>query len=52
MSRRWCWCALDCRVEASYEAGDHTIFVGRVLAMDADEAARPLLFFRGAYARL
>lgn len=43
---------LDCRVAASYEAGDHSLFIGRVHAATADDALRPLLFFRSAYARL
>ncbi|MFB6233004.1 MAG: flavin reductase family protein [Haloarculaceae archaeon] len=41
---------LDCSVEAAHEAGDHTIYVGRVEAgevLDAD--ADPLLFFRGQW---
>jgi flavin reductase (DIM6/NTAB) family NADH-FMN oxidoreductase RutF len=30
-------------------AGDHTIGIGRVTALDADPAGEPLLFFRGGY---
>ena len=41
---------LDCRVHAAHPAGDHTIFVGRVLAGDARDDA-PLIFFRGGYGR-
>jgi flavin reductase (DIM6/NTAB) family NADH-FMN oxidoreductase RutF len=44
---------LDCTVEAAHEAGDHTIYVGRVEAggvLDAD--ADPLLFFRGEWEAL
>jgi len=42
---------LDCRVWARYPAGDHTIFVGQVVAGDAAERA-PLLYYRGGYGRL
>lgn len=41
---------LDCRVWASYPGGDHTIFVGEVLAADAVDEA-PLLYYRGGYGR-
>ncbi len=41
----------DCEVETTVSAGDHTIFIGRVL--DAASAGRgshlPLLYFRGDY---
>jgi flavin reductase (DIM6/NTAB) family NADH-FMN oxidoreductase RutF len=41
---------LDCRIHASYPAGDHTIFVGEVIAADAREG-RPLVYYRGGYGR-
>ncbi|MFB6297741.1 MAG: flavin reductase family protein [Salinirussus sp.] len=41
---------LDCTVEAAHEAGDHTIYVGRVEAGEVlDGDAEPLLFFRGEW---
>ncbi len=42
---------IECDVEAEHDAGDHTIVVARVTAIEAtaDEALRPLVFFRGAY---
>ena len=43
---------IDCELEAEYDAGDHTIAVGRVRdfkIFNADSA--PLLFFRGGYGR-
>ncbi|PSQ58894.1 MAG: flavin reductase [Halobacteriales archaeon SW_9_67_25] len=44
---------LDCTVEAAHEAGDHTIYVGRVEAGELlDGEADPLLFFRGQWAEL
>lgn len=42
---------VDCRVWATYDGGDHTIFVGAVLDADAEEGP-PLVYFRGGYGRL
>lgn len=40
----------DCEVENSIPAGDHTIFIGRVVAARSRaEGDQPLLYFRGAY---
>lgn len=41
---------LDCRVTMEAPAGDHTIFVGEVLAADAREGT-PLVYYRGGYGR-
>lgn len=41
---------LDCRVSEALEAGDHTIFLGEVLAADAREDS-PLIYYRGGYGR-
>lgn len=41
----------DCRVWATYDGGDHTIFVGEVAAADAEDGP-PLVYFRGGYGRL
>ncbi len=43
---------LDCEIVASYPAGDHTIFVGKVLALGEKDAAPPLLYFKSAYKSL
>ncbi len=46
---------LECRTEAVYEGGDHSIVVGQVIAVDgpADPPARgPLVHYAGAYHRL
>jgi flavin reductase (DIM6/NTAB) family NADH-FMN oxidoreductase RutF len=41
---------IDCEMQDEHEAGDHTIVVARVLAMEAAaESSDPLVFFRGAY---
>jgi flavin reductase (DIM6/NTAB) family NADH-FMN oxidoreductase RutF len=42
---------LECRMWAQYPGGDHTIFVGQVLRAAVREA-HPLIYYRGAYARL
>jgi len=41
----------DCSVERSVSAGDHTIFIGRVLdaGVSSPEGVTPLLYFRGDY---
>lgn len=49
LERALAW--VDCRVKARYGGGDHSIFLGEVVAGDADEGA-PLLYFRGGYGRL
>jgi flavin reductase (DIM6/NTAB) family NADH-FMN oxidoreductase RutF len=43
---------LDCEIVSSYPAGDHTIFVGRVLALGEKDALPPLLYFKSAYKSL
>jgi flavin reductase (DIM6/NTAB) family NADH-FMN oxidoreductase RutF len=42
---------LDCEVAERYEAGTHTIFIGRVLDVVARPHA-PLLYYRGRYHKL
>lgn len=45
------WC--DCSVERAVEAGDHTLFIGRVEAVGVlDEEARPLVHYLGRYRSL
>ena len=41
--------ALDCRVVATHEAGDHVIYVGRVEALRLSPEREPLLYQRGSY---
>ncbi len=43
---------LDCEVAEMVDAGDHTIFLGRVMDGAVESDAAPLLYFRGAYRRL
>jgi flavin reductase (DIM6/NTAB) family NADH-FMN oxidoreductase RutF len=42
---------LECRIVASHDSGDHTMFVGEVETATARNA-RPLLYYRGGYAQL
>jgi flavin reductase (DIM6/NTAB) family NADH-FMN oxidoreductase RutF len=39
---------LDCHVEQTVEAGDHTLYIGRVVRADVHEG-EPLAYWRGAY---
>jgi flavin reductase len=39
----------ECSPYADVDAGDHTIFVGRVIHAGVDREAEPLLYFRGGY---
>lgn len=41
---------LRCEKVSSCRAGDHTIFIARVLGGDVTEHGRPLLYYRGGYA--
>ncbi|MCS7059703.1 MAG: flavin reductase family protein [Anaerolineae bacterium] len=44
---------LDCRVEKALDTGDHTIFIGRVLAAGVQKPGQlPLLYFQGRYRHL
>ena len=39
---------IECKVTASHDGGDHTIYIGEVEQAEVHEA-KPLLFFRGGY---
>jgi len=43
--------ALDCRVVAAHEAGDHVVYVGEVEALRVDATREPLLYQSGTYGR-
>ena len=47
-----CVAWIECEMEAIHPGGDHDIFVGRVVAIEAAPAGRPLLYFGGGYRRL
>lgn len=42
---------IECQRHAQYEAGDHTIVVGKVLGGETGDG-RPLLYYRGGYGAL
>jgi flavin reductase (DIM6/NTAB) family NADH-FMN oxidoreductase RutF len=47
---------IDCRLHAAHDGGDHTIFVGEVVAARLNDqqrdALRPLVYFAGRYRQL
>ena len=43
---------LEASVHGSHEAGDHTVVVGEVIALDVQTEDDPLIFYRGGYRRL
>ena len=43
---------LECKLETSYEGGDHQIIIGRVCDMHTRPTGKPLLFFSGTYREL
>jgi flavin reductase (DIM6/NTAB) family NADH-FMN oxidoreductase RutF len=47
-----CLTHLECAREAVHDAGDHLIVIGRVIRLAQRAEGRPLLYFRGRYARL
>jgi flavin reductase (DIM6/NTAB) family NADH-FMN oxidoreductase RutF len=40
---------LDCRLDATHDAGDHLIYIGEVVALGSDADVKPLLFHGGKY---
>jgi flavin reductase (DIM6/NTAB) family NADH-FMN oxidoreductase RutF len=42
---------IDCRIVQAHDAGDHTVYIGEVETVDANDVP-PLLFFRGGYRKL
>lgn len=43
---------IECSLQDEFDAGDHTIVIGRVLSLDHDTDRAPLLFHRGQYGKL
>ena len=43
---------LEATVHSTLEAGDHTVIVGRVTALEVRSDAEPLIYFRSGYRRL
>lgn len=44
-----CVCNMECVLEDSFKAGDHTIFVGKIVRLHALDNKKPLLAFRHNY---
>ena len=42
---------IECEIEAEHDAGDHTVVIARVLAVEARPEASALVFFRGRFGR-
>lgn len=40
---------IECELHEEHDAGDHTIVVARVIAIEAAAGVEPLVFFRGRY---
>ncbi len=47
-----CLAWFDCRVAATHVVGDHTLFIGEILAGDVVSNAAPLIYYNGDYRRL
>ncbi len=43
---------IECRLVGQYPGGDHSIFVGEVIAASADDDKQPLLYFQSGYHQL
>ena len=43
---------LDCRIRHTFDAGDHTIYVGEAVDISVESESDPLLYFRGGYRNL
>jgi len=47
-----CAATMECKLEKAISMGDHTIFVGRVVALEVDPNKRPLVLHKGVYYKL
>jgi len=43
---------IECHAQSEYEAGDHYLRLGRVMALEGQPDQCPLLYYRGSYAQL
>ena len=44
--------AFDCRLDSTYDAGTHSLLIGRVVALAQRDGQEPLLYFNRDYRRL
>jgi len=47
-----CAATMECKLEKAISMGDHTIFVGRVVALEKEPNKKPLVLHRGTYYKL
>ena len=47
-----CLAWLDCRVVATHIVGDHTLFVGEVVAAGVNDPAKPLIYWNADYRKM
>ncbi len=47
-----CLAWLDCRVVSSQVAGDHTLYIGEVVAAGVNGAAKPLIYWNADYRQI
>ena len=47
-----CISHVECRTWATYDGGDHTIFVGEVIEAEELSDGEPLVFYAGQFGRL
>ncbi len=47
-----CVAWLDCRVVSTHVAGDHTLFIGEVVAAGVNSTAKPLVYWNADYRKL
>lgn len=47
-----CAATIECKLEKAVAMGDHTIFVGRVVAMETNPKKKPLILHRGVYYKI
>ncbi len=47
-----CMANFECETHHSFDAGDHRVFVGKVLRVRYDAAHEPLVFLRGGYRKV
>ncbi len=40
---------IDCELHEVVQAGDHDLFMGRILAMDTVDSTPPMVFYKGQY---
>ena len=43
---------LEATVDSTYPGGDHTIFMGQVIALDITSEEKPLIYYRSGYRQL